>query len=77
MSFVVENPWDEFDHVRRRANMTWKWSSVEYAMAKKEGILFKLKISIAMAYIQLKPALHTSTKCKLFILCLLYLQGHF
>ena len=39
--------------------------------------MLNLKTSIAMAYIQIKPALHTSTKCKLFILCLLYLQGHF
>ncbi|WAR19596.1 hypothetical protein MAR_001434 [Mya arenaria] len=36
MDFVVRSPWDNFDPVHRKVNLTLKWTSVEYKMAKTE-----------------------------------------
>ncbi|XP_052768028.1 uncharacterized protein LOC128208506 [Mya arenaria] len=39
MDFVVRSPWDNFDPVHRKVNLTLKWTSVEYKMAKTEVVM--------------------------------------
>jgi len=37
MSFLVNTPWDKFDHVLRKVNFSWKWPPKTYTAAKKSG----------------------------------------